>query len=171
MDPFIGQIRIFAGNFAPDGWLFCDGSLLPIAQYDVLFALLGTTYGGDGASTFGLPDLRGRTPIHQGFGPDGQNYVIGEMLGSETVTLTPDQLPAHTHAFTASSAVANTPNPANNYLAQSSQVSAFFGDNPSIAMQNNSLTPVGGSQPHENRMPFLTTSFIIAYEGIFPQHS
>jgi microcystin-dependent protein len=170
MNPFIGQIRIFAGNYAPSGWFFCDGSLLSIAEYDILYNLLGTTYGGDGVSTFALPDLRGRTPIHQGFGPDAQNYVIGEVLGSETVTLTPNQLPAHTHAFTASSAVANTPNPGNNYLAQSTQVSAFFGDNPSVAMQNNSLTPVGGSQPHENRMPFLTTSFIIAYEGIFPQH-
>jgi microcystin-dependent protein len=169
MNPFIGQIRIFAGNYAPNGWSFCDGSLLSMDENQALYSLLGTTYGGDGVSTFALPDLRSRTPIHQGFGPDGQNYVIGEMLGAEAVTLTPDQLPAHTHAFTASSAAANTPNPSNNYLAQSSQVSAFFGDNPSVAMQNNSLTPVGGSQPHENRMPFLTTSFIIALEGIYPQ--
>jgi microcystin-dependent protein len=168
MDPFIGQIRIFAGSFAPDGWFFCDGSLLSIAEYETLYTLLGTTYGGDGSSTFGLPDLRGRTPLHQSFGPDSQTYVIGAQLGSETVTLVPDELPAHTHAFTATSAAANTPNPSNNYLAQSSQVSAFFGDNPSVAMQNNSLTPVGGSQPHENRMPFLTTSFIIAWAGIYP---
>lgn len=168
MDPFIGQIRIFAGNYAPYGWFFCDGSLVSITEYETLYSLIGTTYGGDGVTTFGLPDLRSRTPIHQGFGPDGQNYAIGAMLGSETVTLTPDQLPAHTHPFTASSATANTPNPSNNYLAQSSQVNAFFGDNPSVAMQNNSLTPVGGSQPHENRMPFLTTSFIIAWSGIYP---
>jgi microcystin-dependent protein len=171
MNPFIGQIRIFAGNFAPVGWLFCDGSLLSIDEYQALYALLGTTYGGDGANNFGLPDLRGRTPIHQGFGPDGQNYVIGEQLGDETETLLPNHLPAHTHTLTASSAIANTPNPANNYIAQSSQVNAFFGDNPNVTMQNNALTLVGGSQPHENRMPFLTTSFIIAYEGIFPQHS
>jgi len=170
MDPFIGQIRIFAGNYAPSGWFFCDGSLLSIAEYDVLYSLLGTTYGGDGVNTFGLPDLRGRTPIHQSFGPDSQYYVIGAQLGTETETLTQNQMPAHTHTFTASSAVANTPNPSNNYLAQSSQVSAFFGDNPSVPMQNNSLSVVGGSQPHENRMPFLATSFIIAYEGIYPQH-
>jgi microcystin-dependent protein len=169
MTPFIGQIRIFAGNFAPLGWNFCDGSLLSIEENEALYTLLGTTYGGDGVSTFGLPDLRGRTPIHQSFGPDSQTYVIGAQLGAETETLTQNELPAHTHTFTASSAVANTPNPSNNYLAQSSQVSAFFGDNPSVAMQNNSLAPVGGSQPHENRMPFLTTSFIIALEGIYPQ--
>ncbi len=171
MNPFIGQIRIFAGTFAPIGWFFCDGSLLSIDEYQALYALIGTTYGGDGANTFALPDLRSRTPLHQSFGPDSQTYVIGAQLGAETETLTQNELPAHTHTFTATTAIANTPNPANNYLAQSSQVSAFFGDNPSVAMQNNALTPVGGSQPHENRMPFLTTSFIIAYEGIFPQHS
>ncbi len=164
--PYVGEIRMFAGNFAPAGWLFCEGQLLPISEYETLFVLIGTTYGGDGQETFALPDLRGRLPIHQGGG-----FVLAQTGGVETVTLTANQIPSHTHAFQVATNAANTPNPANNYLAESSQVSAFFGDNPSINMNANAVSSVGGNQSHSNLQPYLCVDFIISLFGIFPSPS
>jgi len=164
--PYVGEIRMFAGNFAPAGWLFCEGQLLPISEYETLFNLIGTSYGGDGQSTFALPDLRGRLPIHQGGG-----FTLAQTGGVETVTLTANQIPSHTHAFQVATNAANTPNPANNYLAESSQVSAFFGDNPSINMNANAVSSVGGNQSHSNLQPYLCVDFIISLFGIYPPQS
>jgi len=164
--PYVGEIRMFAGNFAPAGWLFCEGQLLPISEYETLFVLIGTTYGGDGQETFALPDLRGRLPIHQGGG-----FVLAQTGGVETVTLTANQIPSHTHAFQVATNAANTPNPGNNFLAESSQVSAFFGDNPSISMNANAVSSVGGNQSHSNLQPYLCVDFIISLFGIFPSPS
>lgn len=171
MNCYVGQIKMFAGNFAPEGWMFCSGQLLSIAEYETLFNLIGTTYGGDGESTFALPDLRGRTPNHMGQGPGLSNYVLGETVGTEQVTLTQQQIPAHSHPFLGSTSPANSPNPGSNVVGQASQVNMFFGDNPSVAMKANSLTPSGGSQPHENRMPFLCVNYIISMYGIYPSPS
>lgn len=154
---------MFGGNFAPAGWMFCNGQLLPISEYEVLFQLIGTTYGGDGESTFALPDMQGRIPIHF-----GNSTSFGETGGSETVTLTTNTIPAHTHAMLANNSVANTPNPGNNLLGLASQVSMFFGDPANTNMAANAIGPDGGSQPHENMMPYLCVSFIISLYGIFP---
>lgn len=156
--PFVGEIRLFAGNFAPQGWALCDGSLLPISGNDVLFALIGTTYGGDGQSTFALPDLRGRAPVHQGALPGGGTYVIGEAGGAETVTLTPAQLPPHGYA---GADVEMTTN-----LAGGASLAAGG----SYASGANGKV-VGGNQPHENRSPFLAVSYIISLSGIFPSQA
>lgn len=164
--PFVGEIRMFAGSFAPAGWMFCDGQLLPISEYETLFNLIGTTYGGDGQSTFALPDLRGRLPLHAGT-YQGQTFTQGEVSGTETVTLTTNQIPTHTHSMLAYNAVANSPNPGGNLLGLSSQVNMFFGDIASVPMKP-ALSPVGGSQPHENMMPYLCVSFIISLFGVFP---
>ncbi|MDX2282450.1 MAG: tail fiber protein [Saprospiraceae bacterium] len=161
--PYVGEIRMFAGNFAPAGWFFCEGQLLPISEYETLFVLIGTTYGGDGQETFGLPDLRGRLPIHQGNG-----FVIGETGGVEEVTLTASQIPNHTHVLAVATNTANSPNPANNVLAVSSQVDAFFGDIPSVNMNASAVSTEGGSQPHNNFQPYLCVHFIISLFGIFP---
>jgi len=171
MYSYIGQLKMFAGNYAPEGWMLCQGQLLPIAEYDTLFSLIGTTYGGDGQSTFALPDLRSRTPNHMGQGPGLSNYTIGEMIGSETVTLTQQQIPAHSHAFVGSTSPSNSPNPGNNLIGQASQIDMFWADNPSVPMKNTSLTPVGGSQPHENKMPYLVLNYIICLYGIYPSQS
>ena len=162
--PYVGEIRMFAGNFNPAGWWFCDGTLLPISEYETLFNLIGTTYGGDGQSTFAVPDLRGRLPLHQGNG-----FILGEAGGVEEVTLTVAQLPAHSHAFMASGDIANSPNAQNNVVARSSTVQAFLNSNPSVAMSPQFVGPVGGSQPHTNFQPYLCISFIISLFGIFPQ--
>jgi microcystin-dependent protein len=154
---------MFAGNFAPSGWMFCEGQLLSIAENETLFALIGTTYGGDGQDTFALPDLRGRLPVHQGNG-----FVLAETGGAEEVTLTANQIPNHTHPFVASNNTANAPNPGNNFVGTSSQVDAFFGDVPSINMNANAVSSVGGSQPHSNMQPYLCVDFIISLYGIFP---
>ena len=159
---------MFAGNFAPAGWMFCDGNLLPISEYETLFNLIGTTYGGDGQNTFALPDLRGRLPIHQGTGSGLSTYTLAQTLGVEAVTLTVNQIPAHTHPMLASNAIANSPNPGNSLLALSSQVSMFFVDPPNANMSVNAVTQAGGNQPHDNTMPFLCVSFIISLFGIFP---
>ncbi len=166
--PYIGEIRLFAGNFAPAGWAFCEGQLLPISEYETLFQLIGTTYGGDGQSTFAMPDLRGRLPIHQGTGPGLSTYILAESLGVEEVTLTVNQITVHTHAMLAYNAVANTPNPGNNLLALSSQVNMFFGDPPNTSMQAGTISPVGGSQPHNNSMPYLCVNFILSLFGVYP---
>ena len=164
--PFVGEIRMFAGNFAPAGWMFCEGQLLPISENETLFTLLGTTYGGDGESTFALPDLQGRIPIHQGNG-----FVLAENGGAEEVTLTVNQIPAHTHPALGSGDVANTPNPGDNVVARSGQVNMFFNGSPSVSMNAQSITPVGGSQPHTNFQPYLCINYIISLFGLFPPPS
>ena len=162
-ESYVGEIRMFGGNFAPAGWLFCDGQLLPIAEYDALFNLIGTTYGGDGQQTFGLPDLRGRVPIHQNSG-----FTLGEMGGVESVTVTSSQMTGHTHQLTATTSIGNESGPAGNVLAQSSVASAYVGDVADTSLASSAITTTGGSQPHENMGPFLAVHFIISPFGIFP---
>lgn len=164
--PYVGEIRIFAGNFAPAGWLFCEGQLLPISENETLFQLIGTTYGGDGEETFGLPDMRGRLPLHQGNG-----FVLAQAAGVEDVTLTIQQIPVHTHQFRGSNDVANSPNPGQNVVARSGQVKAFINGNPSVAMSAQMVGPAGGNQPHSNMQPYLCVNFIISLFGIFPTPS
>lgn len=164
--PYVGEIRMFAGNFAPAGWMFCAGQLLPISENETLFQLIGTTYGGDGESTFALPDLRGRVPIHMGNG-----FVLAETGGVETVTLTVSQVPAHTHPLLASLTSAQNPQPQNGVLAQGPTVQAYITDSGQVPLAANAVTPVGGSQPHDNLQPYLCVSFIISLFGIFPSPS
>jgi microcystin-dependent protein len=170
---FIGEIRIFAGSFAPAGWVFCDGQLMPISENDALFTLIGTTYGGDGQSTFGIPDLRGRVPQHQGAG-GGSTYVLGEQGGVESVTLTAAQIPAHNHAATAAT-TGQVAGPSNAILAkaQSSQtgVRIYSTNATTTTMNPASITPAGGSQPHSNIQPSLGLNFILSLYGIFPRFS
>jgi microcystin-dependent protein len=165
-------MRLFAGTFAPVGWEMCRGQLLPISEYEVLFNLIGTTYGGDGQSTFGLPDLQGRVPVHKGKGPGvSQTYIIGERAGVEEVTLNSQQIPNHTHALLASTAGANSPNPEGNVLGSPPAVTMFLRENPETNMAAAMVQTVGGSQPHENRMPFLTVTYIISLFGLYPSPS
>ena len=166
MEPYVGEIRIFAGNYAPNGWSFCDGSILSVGEFDTLFMLIGTTYGGDGQTTFALPDLRGRLPVHQ-----SSNYPMGLVAGSETVAINPFTTPAHTHNLETYKAVANTPNAEKNLLGLSSQVQMYFADIPSQPMNPGSVTSVGGSQPHNNVMPHLCLNYIISLYGIWPSQS
>lgn len=168
--PYIGEIRIFGGNFAPLGWALCDGQLLAIAQYDALFALIGTTYGGDGQTTFALPDLRGRAPLHMGQGPGLSNYVIGQAAGAEAATLTANQIPSHTHLAAAQTAAGTQTGPTNAIWAAST-LNQFTPTPPTAAMSQGAVGAAGGNQPHENRMPYLAINFIIALEGIFPTQS
>ncbi|WP_136616189.1 MULTISPECIES: phage tail protein [Mesorhizobium] len=161
--PYVGEIRMFAGNFAPAGWMFCDGQLLPISENETLFNLIGTTYGGDGQSTFALPDLRGRLPIHQGNG-----FTLSETGGVEEVTLNVNQMPAHSHLFIASSDVANSPNPGSSLIGRSPQVNMFINAVPSVPMAPQFINSVGGNQPHSNFQPYLCVDFIISLFGIFP---
>jgi microcystin-dependent protein len=161
--PYVGEIRMFAGNFAPADWMFCGGQLLPISEYESLFSLIGTTYGGDGQSTFGLPDLRGRLPLHQGNG-----FVIGEAGGAEAITLTVPQIPQHTHAFLASTSIGTTPNPEGRALASSGAVQLFRESAANQAMSHPAVAPAGGSQPHMNFQPYLSVSFIICLYGLYP---
>ena len=163
---------MFAGNFAPNGWMFCEGQTLPISENDALFTLIGTTYGGDGQSTFNLPNLASRVPIHMGTGPDGTTYQIGEMAGTEEVTLTVQQIPTHSHPFTASTANGTATNPGGSVLAASvSSVQPLIVGTGSGAMNGGSVTPQGGSQPHENCQPFLCINFIISLFGVFPSQT
>lgn len=174
MEPFIAQIMLFGGNFAPRGWAFCDGQLLPIAQYSALFSLLGTIYGGDGRTTFALPDLRGRAPIHHGSGPGLQTYRQGEKGGIEQVTLLSTQMPNHTHSVTTGAAA-----PVGRGQGETNPTGAYWADNGSYSSQKNTLMAAdavvvgntGGSQSHENRPPYLAVSYIIALEGIYPSRS
>lgn len=161
--PYIGEIRMFGGNFAPVGWMFCEGQLLPISENDALFNLIGTTYGGDGQTTFALPDLRGRLPVHQGSGS-----VIGESGGVEQVTLTPGQIPIHTHPLLASTGPGNVNTPGGNVTGESAAVKIYYADQPSVAMGPQAISSTGGSQPHSNFQPYLCISFIISLFGIFP---
>lgn len=161
--PYVGEIRMFGGNFAPAGWMFCEGQLLPISENETLFQLIGTTYGGDGESTFALPDLRGRIPIHQGNG-----FILAETGGAEEITLTTQQIPAHSHAFLASKGPGNVNGPGGNVTAESAAVKIYFADAPSVAMNAAAVGPAGGSQPHTNFQPYLCVDFIISLFGIFP---
>lgn len=163
--PYVGEIRMFAGNFAPAGWMFCEGQLLPISEFDPLFQLIGTTYGGDGQSTFALPDLRGRLPIHQGSG-----FTLAETGGAESVTLTVSQIPAHSHPLLASSALGRVASPGGSVLAQSrtANVDLYLEDTPAVNMAAAAISAVGGSQPHTNFQPYLCVDFIISLFGIFP---
>jgi microcystin-dependent protein len=167
--PYVGEFRMFAGNFAPAGWMFCEGQLLPISENETLFQLIGTTYGGDGQSTFALPDLRGRLPIHMGQGPGlGQNYIQAESGGVEQITLTVNQMPSHNHAYLASLSPADSPSPQNSVLAVSSNTQVFYSDTPSANMDATMLSSVGGNQPHNNLQPYLCINYIISLFGIFP---
>jgi microcystin-dependent protein len=169
-DAFIGEIRLFGGNFAPMNWAFCDGSVLPISENDALFALIGTTYGGDGQTTFALPDLRGRLPVHQGSGPGLSTYGLGQMAGSETVTLTSQQLPAHTHAAQGQSAAGDQAGPGGGVWAASAQ-NQFSSNAPGAAMSTAAIGATGGSQQHDNMAPYQVVSFIICLFGIFPSRN
>ena len=172
MDPVLGEVRMFAGNYAPQGWLFCNGQVLQIAEYDALYSLIGNTYGGDGMSTFALPDLRGRTPIHQGNGPGLSNRVLGQSLGRETVTLTTAQLPQHPHPVHAVSEAGDTTDPTDAiWAAASTQELQYTTNNPNASMDPNCTTPAGQGLPHDNMMPFQAVSFIIATEGVYPSHN
>jgi microcystin-dependent protein len=164
--PYVGEIRMFAGNFAPAGWMFCEGQLLPISEFETLFNLIGTTYGGDGQNTFALPDLRGRLPVHQGGG-----FTVGEFGGVETVQLTTTQIPAHNHPFKVTPNLGGGSAPVNTVLAQSSTVKVYSTVAPSVALGASSIAATGGGQPHSNLQPFLCVSFIISLFGIFPSQN
>lgn len=161
--PYVGEIRMFGGNFAPAGWMFCAGQLLPISENETLFQLIGTTYGGDGQSTFALPDLRGRLPIHQGNG-----FVLAESGGAEQITLTLSQIPSHSHALLASNQVATLSDPQGNVSGQTGTFDQFQTTDGALNMAPQSISQVGGSQPHNNMQPYLCISFIISLFGIFP---
>ena len=164
MDPYIGEIRMFAGNYAPANWMLCSGQSLPISEYDTLFNLIGTTYGGDGQQTFNLPDLRGRLPVHQ-----GNFFVVGAAAGDEQAKVSTQQMPSHSHTFLASGDGANTSQPANAFLATSTSVSMFIASDPLGAPMNpKSITPTGGDQSHSNMQPYLCVNFIISLYGIYP---
>jgi len=159
---------MFAGNFAPRGWAFCDGQLLAVSQNDALFSLLGTIYGGDGRTTFGLPDLRGRIPAHAGHGPGLSERRLGAKLGTEKETLTVNQLPSHTHPARGSTGNGLDPNPQGNVLASSTVLEPYFNGPQDTNMASSSITNVGGSRSHTNLMPYLCVHFIIALVGIYP---
>ena len=165
--PYVGEIRMFGGNFAPAGWMFCEGSLLPISENETLFQLIGTTYGGDGQSTFGLPDLRGRVPVHMGQGPGLSSYVLAQTGGVESVTLTTNQTPIHSHTPAASN-TGGSDSPANNFWGNTATGKPYSAAPPAVQMNAGTITPTGGSQPHENMIPFLCVSYIISLFGIFP---
>jgi len=178
-DPFVAEIRIFPFNFPPKGWAFCDGQVMPISQNTALFSLLGTTYGGDGKSTFALPDLQGTAPLQQGQGPGLTDWVLGELQGSDTVTLLQSEIPAHSHAVNAQTQNASASAPAGAFLAaghyggaQGGAVNYYFTSNtPQTLLAFSAIGPTGGNQPHNNMMPYLTLNFCIALQGIFPPRS
>lgn len=164
--PYVGEIRMFAGNFAPAGWSFCEGQLMAISENETLFQLIGTTYGGDGESTFALPDLRGRLPLHQGNG-----FILAETGGAEEITLTVQQIPAHSHVMMGSNNLANTAVPSSAVLpgtTQAATITPYGTDNPAVNLSPSASGPVGGSQPHTNFQPYLCVDFIISMFGIFP---
>jgi microcystin-dependent protein len=170
-DPFVAEIRIFPFNFAPKGWAFCDGQLMPISQNTALFSLLGTTYGGDGKVTFALPDLQGRAPMHPGQGKGLSLHDLGEESGTETVTLLESEIPVHTHSLQANPSPATTPTPAAGASIARSVGGSSYKGTPFTPTQNlafQALAPTGGSLPHNNMMPYLTLNFNIALQGVFP---
>jgi microcystin-dependent protein len=167
-EPFVGEIRMFAGNFAPRGWAFCDGQLLAVSQNDALFSLLGTIYGGDGRTTFGLPDMRGRLPIHAGHGPGLSERRLGAKGGAEKVTLTVNQLPSHTHPLHASTTPATESDPQDRVTGASGLTELYVAEPPFSPMLSTAITHTGGSRSHTNLMPYLCVHFIIALFGIYP---
>jgi microcystin-dependent protein len=169
--PYVGEIRMFGGNFPPVGWMLCQGQPLPISENDVLFQLIGTTYGGDGQETFNLPNLQGRTPVHMGTGPSGTTYQMGEMAGVEQVTLTTQQIPNHTHPMVASTNVAQDTSPVNKVLGQTGSALMYIQDGVDSNLNASAVTPVGGSQPHENMQPYLCINYIISLFGVFPSQT
>jgi microcystin-dependent protein len=164
--PFVGEIRIFAGNFAPAGWMFCEGQLLPISENEVLFQLIGTRYGGDGQETFALPDLRGRLPIHRGSG-----FILAETGGAEEITLTVNQIPAHAHALLGSSSAATDQVPTQKVLGTAQSQVYVSAPESLVGMAATAVGPVGGSQPHTNFQPYLCVNFIISLFGLFPRQN
>lgn len=174
MTPYVGEIRIFAGRFAPSGWAFCDGSTLPIATNQVLYSLIGVTWGGDGVNNFKLPDLRGRLPVGQGQGTGLTARTIGQMAGQNTVTLTADQLPAHTHVFLAGSdlATSNSPGPTVSYAkVQNGDVLYVSDSTNTTALNAAAVSTTSGGQAHNNQMPALSLNYIIALAGVYPQQA
>lgn len=169
-DPFVAEIRIFPFNFAPKGWAWCDGQLMPLSQNTALFSLLGTTYGGNGKSNFGLPNLQGRTPMQPGQGPGLSPHDLGETGGSDLVTLLESEMPSHTHTSMALGAPGNRTSPAGNSIARPSAGNAFVppAGAPLVPMSQQALPPAGSGQPHNNMQPFLTFYFCIALQGVFP---
>jgi microcystin-dependent protein len=167
-DPFVAEIRIFPFNFAPRGWAWCDGQLLPLSQNTALFSLLGTTYGGNGLSNFALPDLQGRAPMHPGQGPGLSLHDLGETGGSETVSLLESEIPSHAHAAMVSQADGISQTPADSLLATGIGIGQYAPPGGLVALSPSSLTPAGGDQPHNNLMPYLTFYFNIALQGVFP---
>ena len=163
--PYVGEIRMFAGNFAPAGWALCQGQLVPISENETLFNLVGTTYGGDGINTFALPNLQSRVPIHVGPG-----FILGQAAGSETVTLTTQQIPSHGHVPQANTTAAN-PSPQSNVWAAQTGTAQFTSEAPSLTMATQAIGSAGGSQPHDNMLPFLVINFIISLFGVFPSQS
>src|SRR5689334_21988408 len=172
-EPYVGEIRMFAGNFNPNGWMFCEGQLLPISENEVLFQLIGTTYGGDGQSTFALPDLRGRIPLHMGTGGDGITYQLAESAGVEEVTLTTQQIPIHTHAQGCNTGAGAAVADPVNAIASKTDLSQYSTAGATVAMGTPNMTSdiAGGSQPHTNFMPYLCIDFIISLFGVFPSQT
>jgi len=166
-DQYVGEIRMFAGTYAPQGWAMCDGQILQISENEILFSLLGTTYGGDGRTTFGVPDMRGRVPISMGTGGGG-NYVMGQKAGTETVTLLESQLPAHVHLPAAQSGAGDQALPTNNVWASKRVFDQPAAGTPLVAMSSAAISSTGGSQPHDNVMPYMVLTFIIATVGMYP---
>lgn len=168
MDPFVAEIRIFPFNFAPRSWAFCSGQILPLSQNTALFSLLGTTYGGDGRSTFGLPDLQGRAPMHPGQGPGLSLRDLGESTGVETVTLLESEIPVHNHTIRIIDTPGQVSTASGNMLGQSQHGTIYSTSNPNVNMNAGAIVPSGGGQPHNNMMPYLTFNFCIALQGVFP---
>lgn len=169
--PYVGEIRMFGGSFAPAGWAMCQGQLMPISQNETLFNLIGTTYGGDGQETFAIPDCQGRVPVHMGTGSSGTTYQIGEKAGTETVTLNTNQMPNHTHPWLISQDSATQNSPSGNLVASSTNIKNWSPFPGTASMNANAVTPIGGNQPHENMMPYLCITFIISLFGIFPSQN
>ena len=169
MDPFVAEIRIFPFNFAPKGWAFCDGQILPISQNTALFSLLGTTYGGDGKSNFALPNMQGNSPMHPGQGPGLSLHDLGEMGGSDTVSLLESEMPSHSHTMQVSSQLATANAPAGQLYAMGDGINLYgSAANNLTMMSGQSLAPAGGDQPHNNLQPYLTLNFCIALQGVYP---
>ena len=170
-EPFVGEIRMFAGTFAPRGWAYCDGQLLSISQNDALFSLFGTIYGGDGRTTFGLPDLRGRIPVHAGQGPGLSDRRLGAKGGAETVALTTNQLASHSHAVKGTNDSANSTDPGSRLPAGSTTINLFVSTAPTVNFNAAAIPSVGGNGAHTNLMPFLCIHFIVALVGIYPSRT
>ena len=171
MNPFIAEIIMFGGNFAPRGWALCDGQLLAINSHSALFSILGTTYGGDGRTTFALPDLRGRVAINPRQGPGLSNYRLGQKGGTEDVTLTINQIPSHNHTINATSVVGTTNDPTNNFLANTGSFDNEYGTSANTTLNPLAASNTGGSQSHNNIQPFCCVNYIIALEGIYPSRN